>query len=197
MAVGVGDGGTGVTVGVGEGVASSTTATGVKVGGRAAGRGCASAAWAGAARLRAAGISVGSAWAGAARGAVPGWAEPVSGDIGGISVGTSVGTAATAGVTAGAGVVSELRAWALKSTNHSVANHPPRNRAVKADMIKAATRARRDRAVSSSLMMGNRVLRASRPERRETTAAITITPMLTAARINRIVGTRDTLTTTP
>jgi len=79
--------------------------------------------------------------------------------------------------------------WAsVVSTRRKVANQPPRNKAVRASQPKIETRARRARTASSSLTMGKIALRASRAERRATRIAMTVAPLLIAARISKMVG---------
>jgi hypothetical protein len=59
--------------------------------------------------------------------------------------------------------------------------------AVIAIHTKIETRARRARLLSSSLTIGKIAVRASRAERRATSPAITVAPILIAAKIKRMV----------
>jgi hypothetical protein len=108
-------------------------------------------------------------------------------------------TKATAGGEAGwAGSVSATTSGSpFTGKRRSVASQPPKNKAVKALKRNVAIRARWARAVSSSLTMGKMALRASRAERKDMSAAITVAPMLIPAKISRIVGKETTLIITP
>jgi hypothetical protein len=100
----------------------------------------------------------------------------------GVRVGSSVGGERLASVP------SAIREARLEGINRRLASQPPNSKAVTASQTKIEIRARRARLASSSLRIGKMALWASRLERKATRAAITVAPMLRAARIRRMVG---------
>jgi hypothetical protein len=98
---------------------------------------------------------------------------------------------------AGGGSASELSDRVPAGANRRVANHPPKNRAVTDSQMKIEIRARWARTVSSSLTIGKIALCASRLERKATRIAITVAPILKAAKISKMVGKDGITQVTP
>jgi hypothetical protein len=117
--------------------------------------------------------------------------------VGGNSVGIWVGVIANVLSLDWAGWASEMSEALSAGAKRRAASQPPKNKAVMDSQIKIEIRARRARSVSSSLTMGKIALCASRLERKATRTAITVAPMLKAARISRMVGKEGIVGLTP
>lgn len=210
--VGIAVGGTGVDVAVGVAVGGKGVSVGVAVGGR----GVAVKVAEGGGVDVSVGGCVGSGDEVAVEVGAPGGTGVSVARISGVGCLTAVSTLSSAGddsrakmgvsvATAAAvasagwseGVAGATEAESSEAVRRSVANHPPKNRAVMATHTKIDKRARRALTLSSSLTIGKIALRASCCERKAIRAAITAAPVLSAARINKIVGKDAMLVITP